>query len=327
MQYVDSKGCAFIRVRFSGPARWVPRVTRQRRQMCGLSPTVISNTPTKVARAQPESNSIPVEITFDDPIVTASSVASPAKPQRGEVASFGGALTRMFRSKPAPKPIARVNATPMRTTVTDPILRQPTTKVIRPGGGELKVPAGYKIAWNDDRLNPNRGVQKVSGMIQTTKHWTNTVPRKHRNVASEQERKAWSNLVYPFQERADLLNYVNAMGDLELDVKSTGAIEMSPTGTGQLSARISTRSIAPSVAETMKLTGRYIQVGAFGRRSNAEGAQARLRQAGLPVDQRVIDRNGAKLTLVMAGPFSDIGALRDALAAAHGIGFTDAFVK
>lgn len=77
----------------------------------------------------------------------------------------------------------------------------------------------------------------------------------------------------------------------------------------------------------MKLTGRYIQVGAFGRRSNAEGAQARLRQAGLPVDQRVIDRNGAKLMLVMAGPFSDIGALRDALAAAHGIGFTDAFVK
>lgn len=182
MQYVDSKGCAFIRVGFSGPARWVPRVTRQRLQMCGLSPTVISNTPTKVARAQPEPNSIPVEITFDDPIVTASSVARPAKPQRGEVASFGGALTRMFRSKPAPKPIARVNATPMRTTVTDPILRQPTTKVIRPGGGELKVLAGYKIAWNDDRLNPNRGVQKVSGMIQTTKHWTNTVPRKHRNV-------------------------------------------------------------------------------------------------------------------------------------------------
>ena len=49
MQYVDSKGCAFIRVGFSGPARWVPRVTRQRRQVCGLAPSLSSNERTQVA--------------------------------------------------------------------------------------------------------------------------------------------------------------------------------------------------------------------------------------------------------------------------------------
>ena len=52
MQYVDSKGCAFIRVGFSGPARWVPRVTRQRRQVCGLPPSMSASERTQVAVSQ-----------------------------------------------------------------------------------------------------------------------------------------------------------------------------------------------------------------------------------------------------------------------------------
>ena len=161
----------------------------------------------------------------------------------------------------------------MRTTVTDPIRVQPTTKVIRPSSGELKIPAGYKVAWNDDRLNPNRGIQKVSGMIQTTKHWTNTVPRKHRNVATDQERAAWSMLVYPFKSRDDLLNYVNSMDDLGLDVKTNGAIEMAPAQKGEVRARVSTRNVMPKTAKTLGLAGRYIQVGAYGRIANADRAR------------------------------------------------------
>lgn len=38
------------------------------------------------------------------------------------------------------------------------------------------VPAGYRPAWNDDRLNPYRGVASASGNAQMAQRWTNDVP-------------------------------------------------------------------------------------------------------------------------------------------------------
>ena len=297
MQYVDSKGCAFIRVGFSGPARWVPRVTRQRRQMCGLPPRMSASERKQVAVSQAPASVTPVEITFDDPVVapTPRAVAPNLRAQEGTT------LARLFRPNRQAQPVLRAAPEPMRTTVTDPIRVAPTTKVIRPSGGELKIPTGYKVAWNDDHLNPNRGTQKVSGMIQTTKHWTNTVPRKHRNVATDQERAAWSMLVYPFKSRDDLLNYVNSMDDLDLDVKTNGAIEMAPTHKGEVTACVSTRNVMPKTAKTLGLAGWYIQVGAYGRTVNADHAHKRLAQVGLPVEQRVVNRNGSQLNLILGG--------------------------
>lgn len=43
---------------------------------------------------------------------------------------------------------------------------------------ETVIPQGYERAWDDDRLNPYRAFQTMSGFFATQEVWTNTVPRR-----------------------------------------------------------------------------------------------------------------------------------------------------
>lgn len=102
-QYVDSKGCVYIRAGVDGNTNWVPRVSRSRKVVCGLSPSVRSGGTTAVAAA-PAVNQIqePVQIGVAETTAPKSPAPTTTRPARATVASVL-----------APRPVRTVASTPV----------------------------------------------------------------------------------------------------------------------------------------------------------------------------------------------------------------------
>ena len=71
-QYVDSRGCVYVRAGMSGNVSWIPRVSRARKQICGQTPS----NPGAVASAAPKAKA-PAQITLDAPKATAPVAVKP----------------------------------------------------------------------------------------------------------------------------------------------------------------------------------------------------------------------------------------------------------
>ncbi len=119
-QYVDSRGCIYIRAGIDGNTTWVPRVTRDRKQVCGYKPTAVAGA-TTTAPATPA----PREITLDTPPAQA-----PAPRQAAPAANTTPRTAAAPVATPAPqRAAAPVRSTPVRTVPA------PTVRTVR------KVPA------------------------------------------------------------------------------------------------------------------------------------------------------------------------------------------
>ncbi len=153
-QYVDSRGCIYVRAGVDGRVTWVPRVTRSRKQLCGYKPTAVAGTtsqpastgpaPTVITLAPPakpapapakKARTAPATAVAAAPARKAAPKASAAaRPKKAPAAARGTTRTvRAAPARPAPAGATAAAGTTTRVVVAAPSPRRTTTA--RPPAG------------------------------------------------------------------------------------------------------------------------------------------------------------------------------------------------
>lgn len=340
-QFVDNRGCVFLKAGYGGQTTWVPRVSRDRKALCGYPPTFgarpVIEMADETAPAAPAPVAKPAPVVAAAPVMTAP-VAKPVavatvKAPAPYVESAPRGTYEAVASGPGPGKIGCYTSAPVAERVK---LRSGGTAVVctrgdgsmtgwRPpvyprgagvgaalsdgpgvvasrgatgSAGYVETyaaasdavptpPAGYELAWKDDRLNPNRGKGTAEGWAAQDQVWTRKVPAK---LVADQ----------PVAKRKKVV--------------ITYSTKNAPT--------------EPMPKASAKAAGAvYVQVGTFGVKSNADGAASRLRGAGLPTARANITSKGKAMQIVLAGPFASGAEAQAALSIARRAGFGDAFIR
>lgn len=226
-QYVDSRGCAYVRAGQGDAVLWVPRVVGPERELaCGLRPSLSR----RVATARPVVRApMPARpVTAAEPARPARAVVANApRPASGATGAYVpptvpaglrpqpyraaqtvavrsvGRVPRVTPANPvqvalphdraettarpgaaAPPIVGEAGLRPTQAPLFGAPITGPTKIAVARGPSPVRIPDGYRPAWDDGRLNPLRGVQTFRGALQTAQVWTQDVPRRARTAAT-----------------------------------------------------------------------------------------------------------------------------------------------
>lgn len=352
-QYVDSRGCVFLKAGYGGQVTWVPRVGRDRKAMCGFPPTFGAKPAIEVATAaemavKPEVEPVAVapvakaapRVVAAPPVVSVQ--VAPAKPVVPQVAVTPRAGYETAASGAGKGKIGCYSSAPVAELVR---LRNGGTAVVctrgdgsltgwRPPiypagagvGASLSEPVGFAhaghagqaAAYGSDqayaRADQDAIPKPPKGYVLA---WTDDRLNPNRAKGTAQ---GWADQdqVWTRKVPATLV---------EDEPKTRKKARVAP-----VQVTVSAKNAPSGETGTVKSTkaakgGAYIQVGTFGVPSNADGAASRLKGLGLPVARAKISSGGKAMQIVLAGPFASGAEARAALSMARGAGFGDAFIR
>jgi len=298
-QYVDSKGCVFIRAGIDGNISWIPQVTRARKIVCGAQPTFArAPAPAPKPAAAP-----PVELTVAPPVAEPVVVAAaPPRPKPQPIPR---------RAAPKPKPVPK----------PAPVVRRPApapapAEVLQVGGA---VDHGY-----------GAGITRHDEMLLV---WTNTVPRRLIDRTSGKDVTAKVPLVYPYlsltEQRRSLgeVKLVKRNGKVMKKIIRNRAAKPAKVRKPVYSSRSKPQAAAPKVKVRVPAGARYVQVGVFGNKANAQATAQRIARMGYAARIGSYRKGGKTYMSVQAGPFEGAKPLSRAVAKLRGAGFSDAFAR